>query len=133
MGDYTLGYFKFQLKRDTPKEVKETLRAFVVDGKSFMIGDEEIYYSTSAYHDDENFAEIKPAQDYGGWCYHPTEGDNYTLRFQMKYGCGKFKAFAEWLEPHVVVDKANAGWYGHSISEYSDTPTVFIAKESKND
>jgi hypothetical protein len=123
MGDYSRGHFEFTLKEDTPLEVKQALDGLVTgDGFDLPSGD-KLYRGTSAYHPEPTYAvhDTTP-EDYL---------DRYSLQFQIKYGCEQLREFAEWLAPHVVVDKKNKGFIGCSLSEYVGTVTTFIVKDGK--
>lgn len=123
MGDYSLGHFNFALKRGAPKDIKTKLEQ-LQKGDGFKIGEERIYLGSSAYHHEETYFLSEPPVGYG--YEEPGEDTRYSMTFQIKYGCGQLRAFAEWLAPHVVVDRSNLGFIGYSISEYANTVTAFV-------
>lgn len=126
MGDYSLGHFRFALKLATPDDVKDSLHK-LMSGDGFSIGEHRIYLGSSAYHSMPTFSEYDGCRE-----YEPGSDGIYCLTFQIKFGCRQLEAFANWLSPHVVVNKWTKGFFGYSISEYSNTPTVFVSAAPKN-
>lgn len=131
MGDYSLGHFRFALKRGTPKDVIDKVDG-LVRGEPFELDGHRVYLGDSAYHNWATTAEAAaPHDEAHAWPERGPIERIYAMTFQIKYGCAQLEAFARFLEPHVYVNKSNSGWFGYKISEHADTVTTFIVGGSR--
>lgn len=121
MGDYSLGHFKFSLKKNTPKDVTEKLRD-LIDGNQIKIEGHDIYLGESAYHAEKSYALIDITGE--------DSVQMYSMTFQIKWGDYNLDLFAKWLSPYVEVTDENKGFFGYRQNEYTGSIHIYTAPKS---
>ena len=131
MGNYTEFVFGAELKKDTPKEVIETL-TWMIKGEDTYTPPDHPLFSTTRWESigtgcSYSFGYVDPLSD-----IHVDDISGrhiFAIRCSIKNYEDEIELFIDWIRPYIKRGSGENDFLGYSIYEEAKKPTLYYLHE----